>query len=92
LRIKNRSDHFNPSIKIACHPVGRANVNILIAAVQEIEDTTVLEKPAHNASHGNCLRQAGDAGSYHARTAHDQLNLHARLRGSVKGLNDGQIS
>ena len=47
--IVNRGDKLDAAVKVSKHPVCAADINILIAAVGEIEDTAVLKKAPDNA-------------------------------------------
>src|SRR6266480_3025630 len=62
-RIPNGRDDFDATIKIASHPVGGSNVDILVASVFKIKDATVLKKTAYDTSNVDRLRKPGDAGA-----------------------------
>src|SRR6185369_10650353 len=60
LRVGNRRHYFDAMLQISRHQVGTADVDLLVAAVREPEDTAVLEKTTHDSAHAYILGQAGN--------------------------------
>ena len=88
-RVKDRKDDFDPVIEVAPHHVGAAQVDALIRRrVLEVENAAVFQKAPDNADHADILAQAGDTGAQAADPAHQQIDLHARLRRLVQLLDD----
>ena len=61
-RIQNRKRDFDPSKKVSIHPVGAREKNSVVAVVEEIENSAVLEKSSDDGPHADMFRKAGDAG------------------------------
>src|SRR5258706_3342447 len=72
--------------EIAAHPVGAGQIEIFLAAVEEIEDARVFEKPSDDRAHAYVLRQPRDSGAQRTYAAHDQVDFHSGQRGPVKRL------
>jgi hypothetical protein len=60
-RIANRCQDLDSLVKIAGHPVGTACIDLLLAAVCEIEDATVLEETADNTANTDSIAYAADS-------------------------------
>ena len=56
-------DDFDASVEIARHHVGAAAKYLLGAAIAEIIDATMFEKPSQNAVNADVFAQSGDAGA-----------------------------
>src|SRR5262249_49548942 len=52
--------YFDALIEVARHPVGAAQINKGLATVLEVEDSAVLQEPAHDAAHSNLLTDASE--------------------------------
>src|SRR5215469_16584123 len=76
--VVNREEHFNPSAKVAVHPICAAGQNLLAAAVPEPINPAVLKEPAHNAADGNVVAEAGNSGPEAAEAPHDEVDSDAR--------------
>ncbi len=87
-RIAHREDHLAALEEVARHPVGRAEIDFVVAAVGEVEDARVLQEAADDGAHADAFRQAFDAGPQDAEAANDQVDLDSRLRGLVERLDD----
>ena len=48
-------DNLHPLVKIARHPVGDAQINLLLATIGKKINATVLEEAAHDASHADMI-------------------------------------
>ena len=48
----------------------------------------MLQKPAHDGTHADVLRYAGNARAQHADAADDQIDLHAGAGGTIQRLDD----
>ena len=83
-RVLDRRHGLDPPVEVARHPVGGADVDLLLAAVEEVEGPRVLEEPADDADHPDGLADAGEPRPEAADPAHDQVDRHAGLRGLVQ--------
>src|SRR5262245_14014521 len=90
--IEHRRHDFDPAIKVTRHPIGRSDENLLFASVGKMKDATELKHTADNAAHVNRLRQTRNAGSQHAGTAHNEINLHTGLRGAIQRVDRVEVS
>src|SRR5262249_55205511 len=79
--------YFDALIKVARHPVGAAQVNQGLAAVLEVEDSAVLQEPAHDAAHSDLLTDASEARAQCAGAAYDKVDLDSRPGCAIKCLN-----
>src|ERR1035441_397034 len=57
-RIANREGYLAALEEVARHPVGRAEIDFVVAAVGEVEDARVLQKAAYDGADANPLREA----------------------------------
>src|SRR4051794_35585830 len=78
-------------IEVAPHQVGAPQVDLLLVAVLEIIDTTVLEKPSDDARHSNIFAHSGDARPQAADPPDQQVDLPPRLRGLVEKTDHGRL-
>ena len=81
-------DHFDALVDIALHPIGAAEIDFGFAAVAEDVDAAVLEEAADHAADANPAAESAHSRTQRAGAAHDEFDLHARLRGFVKGVDD----
>ena len=51
----------------------------------------MFQKPAQNAADVNVLADAGRLGTQAAGAAHDQIDVHSRLRGLIEQLDDRAV-
>ena len=79
-------DHFASLDEISGHPIGASAVHLLFSAVSEAEDSAVLQESPYDAPHAYAFAEPFDPGAQRAHTAHDQVDLHAGLRGSIQRL------
>ena len=56
-RVADREDDFAALEEIARHPVGRAEVDFVVAAVGEVEDAGVLEEAADDGADADAARR-----------------------------------
>lgn len=87
-RIQHRKCDFNPSEKIAIHPICAGEKHPVVAVVEEIENPAVFEKASDDGADANMFREAGDPGSQGARSTDDQIDLDAGLRGLIQRANN----
>ena len=66
-RVADREDHLAALEEVARHPVGRAEIDFVVAAVGKVEDARVLEETADDGAHADALREPFDAGPQDAR-------------------------
>ena len=67
------------SKKIARHPVGRAKVDIVVAAIRKVEDAGVLEEAAHDGAYADVAGEAFDTGAQDAEAADDEIDFDAGI-------------
>ena len=77
LAVLDRDDRLDPSVEVAIHQVGRADVPLLVAAVLEAADPRVLEELADDRADADPLRDARDAGPERAHAADDEVDVDA---------------
>ncbi len=75
-------------MEIPRHPIGAAQIHFGLASIRKKENSTVLQKTAHNAAHMNPAADPTDTGAQRATAANDQFDINASLRGRIKRLND----
>src|SRR6266550_993499 len=56
IRIEYRERHFDTAEKIAPHPVGAGQIDVLLAVVLEVPNTVVLEKSTDDGAHADAVR------------------------------------
>ena len=81
-RVADGEGDFAALEEIARHPVGRAEVDFVVAAVGEVEDAGVLEEAADNRADANAVGQPLDARAQNAEAADDEVDLDAGLEAS----------
>ncbi len=74
--------------QISRHPIGTAQINFFVAAIGEIKDAAVFQEPADNTAHPDMVADAAHARPQPAYATHDQVDLHARLRGAIEFADD----
>src|SRR6266478_9507041 len=79
-------------MQIARHPVGAAQVDLRLAAVLEVIDAAVLEEPAHDTAYADAIADAANPRPQRADAAHQQINIHSRLRCAVKRLDNIRVN
>ena len=77
--ILDREDNFNTMIEITGHQVCAAEINIFLAVIMKIKQAAVFKVTPNNADDTNIFADAFYARPQAAHTAHEQINLHARL-------------
>jgi hypothetical protein len=78
--VEDREHELDSAEEVAIHPVRARAVDLLRAAVVEVEATAVLEEPADDRAHANVVRHAGHARAQAADAADDQIDVDARAR------------
>ena len=78
--VVNRRYGFYSPVEVARHPVSRAEVELIVTAVREVEEARVLEKTPDNAHHPDSVAHARNSGPQAADAAHYEIDVHARLR------------
>src|SRR6266853_3919517 len=86
LAVEDGEAQLDAPEEIASHPVGTGKVEIVLSAVEEVEDARVLEEPSDDRAHAYVLGQPRDSGPQRAYAAHDQVDFHPGLRRPVKRL------
>src|SRR6185369_16554267 len=74
------------AVEITRHPVGRAEVELFVAAVGEIEQSRMLEKSADDAQDSDAVAHALNPRTQAADSAHDEIDFHSRLRRGIESL------
>src|SRR5436305_3269483 len=70
-RLLGRHDRLHPEVQVARHPVGRAEEELRLAGVGEVEDPRVLEESADDADHADRLAPTRQTRAPAAVAAHD---------------------
>src|SRR5260221_9105589 len=64
--VEDREAELDSPEEIASHPVGAGQIEVVLSAVEEVEDARVLEKPPYDRAHAYVLRQPRDSGTQRA--------------------------
>ena len=81
-RLDREREVYTPD-EIARHPVAGGEVDSLRAACMEVPDPRVLEEPIDDRSNADPFAHSRNAGPQAADAAHQQVDVHSRLRGAV---------
>ncbi len=84
LGIFDREHDLDAAAKVARHPVGRGEEDFRLVAIFEISDPRMLEVFVDDADDPDIVRDAWHPRPQAADAADDQVDLYARLRGSVQ--------
>src|SRR3989475_1065568 len=84
--VEDREAQLDSPEEIATHPVCAGQVEVVLSAVEEVEDARVLEKPSYDRAHAYVLGQPRDSGTQRTYAAHDQVDFHPGLRSPVERL------
>ena len=76
-RIAHLRNRFNTAIKVAFHPVGRADVVLARPAVLEAEEPAVLEESTRDAEDANRVRESAHAGAQATEATHVEHDRNA---------------
>src|SRR5579864_1087216 len=85
--VQHRAKYFYALVEVTRHPIRAGNVDLLIAAIEVIEDPAVFQEAAHHAANGNVVADSGQARTQGTHPANNQVNLYSGLRRVVQGLN-----
>src|SRR5262249_9224810 len=91
LRVFYRPYDFHPPAQVPIHPICRPDVNHRLAAVAEVEYTTVLEESVHDGCDADVIAQPGNPGPQRTDAATDDVDLNPRLTGLVQLVHDGRL-
>ena len=86
--IQYRECQFDAFEHIALHPVRAGEVNIFTSLRVEIKYTVVFQHTPDDGAHTDILRQSFHTRTQQTKTAHDQIDFHARLRSLVQRVDD----
>src|SRR3954466_7484113 len=86
--IEYRENYLHAFVQIARHPVGAAEIELLITSVRERVDAAVFQQTSHNAAHANAVAYSTQSGTQRAHATHDQINFNTSLRCVIQRLND----
>ncbi len=81
----NRKSHFDTTVKVALHPVGRGEVDRFFTTVQEVPHTGMFQVGIHNTRYPDILA-VGLVGYQAADAADNQVDLHSCLAGTIEGI------
>jgi hypothetical protein len=81
--VAHRRHDLDAPVQIARHQVGAADVRLVIAAVGEPPQPTVLEEAPDNAAHTNILAHTRYSRAQRADAADEQVHLHTCLGGAI---------
>src|SRR5437879_13396620 len=88
LRIGDWDDRLDAPVEVSRHEVRRSEVVLGPASVAEGEDTGVLEELADDRANPMPFRESGPARTKRAHAADEEVDLSARLRRGVEGVDD----
>ena len=78
-RIQHRKCDFNPSEKIAIHPICAGEKHPVVAVVEEIENPAVFEKPPNDTGHPDILADPFDAWLQAAHSPDEKVDFYPGL-------------
>jgi hypothetical protein len=90
-RFFHREDELHPVVEVPLHQISGAQVNFLLAAVQEVIDAAVFQVSSNNRDHHDMVTHTLDAGSQRSHAAHQQVHFDPGLRGLIKKLDHPRI-
>src|SRR5579875_3259081 len=76
-RVEDGDDRLDTAVQVTPHPVGAPDVHLAVSAVLERIDPRMLEEAPEDAADSDRLADPGDAGSYDAHAADDQIDRDA---------------
>src|SRR5579862_3752461 len=82
--IADRKDDLAAFEQVAGHPIGRAQVDFVVAAVGEVKDAGMLEEAAHDGANANAVGEARNAGPQGTHAANDEIDFNPGLRCRVE--------
>ena len=83
--------HFDAAFQVAGHQIGGANEKLFFAAVAEIINPRMFQKPADDTGHRDVVGKALDPRQKPAGIADHKLHRYPRLRGAIEGLGDVRV-
>src|SRR5215471_3811143 len=83
-RILDRSDRLHASVEIALHPVCRANIELLGAAISKVEQARMLKESPDDADDADVVAHPRNAWAQAADAAHDELDVDTGARGAIQ--------
>ena len=86
--IENGKYDFDSAVEITRHEIGTPKVNMGISGVVKNVDATVFEEAIDDASNGDVIAEARNAGAEATDATNEELDGDALLGGSVEGLNN----
>src|SRR5262249_34974947 len=84
VRINNRTQCFHPTIEIALHQIGAADIDVQTSAVLERVDSGMFEESADNRAHLDVLAHAIDVRPEAADPSDNRVDPDTLERGAVK--------
>lgn len=87
----DREASLDALVEVALHPVGAGEEHLLVAAIEEVENTCVLKEAANDRAHMDVVRNPGNPRTQTAHAAHHQIDAHAGLAGLVQRADDLRI-
>lgn len=77
LLIKDRHCRFHAPLCVACHKIGRGNIDFLSREGTKQIDSGMFQKSPHDADHANIVGFSGNAGLQATDPPYDHIDLHA---------------
>ena len=77
LLIKDRHRSFHAPLRVACHKIGRGNIDFLSREGTKQIDSGMFQKSPHDADHTNIVGFSGNAGLQATNPPYDHIDLHA---------------
>ena len=91
VRVFDGEDDFAAFEEVAGEPVGAAAVDLLLAAVLEVEDAAVFEKTADDGADADVFAEAFMPGAQGRHAADDEVDLHSGFGSGVEGFDDAGL-
>ncbi len=87
-RVLDREEGLHAPIQVALHQIRAAEEHLLAAPIGKVINAAVLQEASQDAAHADRLAESRNTGAQAADAAHDQIDLHAGLRGAIEGGDD----
>lgn len=84
--LANREEYFDAPIKVARHEVGAAEIDFLLAAIEEVKNAAVFKETADNTGYVDVVADARNAWPQAADSANQKIDFHSRLGSLIEQL------
>ena len=86
--IENRENDFDAAVEIARHEIGAPKIDVGITPVMKDIDAAMFEETIDNASNGDVITEARNAGAEATDATNEELDGDALLGRLVEGVNN----